>query len=365
MISFKPLPLLEASIFLANKASGFSVGEYLTGLLPKKAETDGKLSEYAQIVFKIESALSESITVDNETLKKLFYPFDKRGKELELVSSDNVCNLLINDLVASYTLSDPAHFFSRMRSEKFFVPAAVIRSVTDIENVHGGLDLSEIFRAVTGSDLTQDSKLLLMDLVVNIDGYIDMLESAITPVAAAFVQLSDLCEPLIDVYRSAVSTYKDARDYLGKYCRSQFDPDTEYDMYPFIVSPHCQLVAYSQPPTHRVMGCIGVLNDFIRKNYTINVNTEAETASIMNALGHKSRFKIIEKLAKKPMYGRELANYLGLSSGTVSQHIGVLLNTGLVSLSGDGARVYYSINRKKMECFLDQLRKTFLPEQND
>ena len=107
------------------------------------------------------------------------------------------------------------------------------------------------------------------------------------------------------------------------------------------------------------MAVIGVLYDTLLKISTLESNSEAELSRIMSVLGDPSRFNIVLRLAKQKSYGRELAKLLNITPCAVSQHLSILMSTGLIESNNIGNRVYYSLNNKKMQHFIHLLQCTF------
>lgn len=73
-------------------------------------------------------------------------------------------------------------------------------------------------------------------------------------------------------------------------------------------------------------------------------------AGIMKALAHPSRLLMIEELEKGPRCVCELQQLVGADMSTVSKHLSVLKNAGLVYDSKQGTTVYYHL---KIPCVLD------------
>jgi ArsR family transcriptional regulator len=63
----------------------------------------------------------------------------------------------------------------------------------------------------------------------------------------------------------------------------------------------------------------------------------------LKALAHPSRILIVEKLAEKPYCVCELTGMIGADTSTVSKHLSILRNAGLISDSKKGTSVYYSL----------------------
>ena len=74
---------------------------------------------------------------------------------------------------------------------------------------------------------------------------------------------------------------------------------------------------------------------------------DIELARLAKALGHPARIRILRLLALRTrcFYG-SLAEELPLATATVSQHVRVLRDAGLVQGAIDGPRTCYCINRQ-------------------
>ena len=66
-------------------------------------------------------------------------------------------------------------------------------------------------------------------------------------------------------------------------------------------------------------------------------------AAVLKALGHPTRMFIIEKLNEQPHCVCELTEMIGADTSTVSKHLSVLKNAGLVTDAKDGTMVRYSL----------------------
>ena len=79
---------------------------------------------------------------------------------------------------------------------------------------------------------------------------------------------------------------------------------------------------------------------------------DEEFADVMRALGHPVRLSILRILAEKQQSEcccTDVTECLPLAQSTVSQHIKVLLDAGLVERSPRGTRNCYSLNSARLE----------------
>jgi ArsR family transcriptional regulator len=77
-----------------------------------------------------------------------------------------------------------------------------------------------------------------------------------------------------------------------------------------------------------------------------------DLANAMRALGHPVRLSILRILAEREQSDcccTDITECLPLAQSTVSQHIKVLLDAGLVERSPQGTRNCYSVNTEKLE----------------
>ena len=73
-------------------------------------------------------------------------------------------------------------------------------------------------------------------------------------------------------------------------------------------------------------------------------------AKIIKAMAHPSRLLIIEELNKKERCVGELTEMIGVDGSTVSRHLSVLKNAGLVTDEKRGQSIFYTL---RCPCIMD------------
>ena len=73
-------------------------------------------------------------------------------------------------------------------------------------------------------------------------------------------------------------------------------------------------------------------------------------AQIMKALSHPTRLFIVHELAKSEKCVRELTEMVGADTSTISKHLSIMKNAGIVDFDKRGTNIYYSL---KMKCVLN------------
>ncbi len=66
-------------------------------------------------------------------------------------------------------------------------------------------------------------------------------------------------------------------------------------------------------------------------------------AAIFKALGHATRLYILDQLSRAPHCVCELTEMVGADTSTVSKHLAILKNVGLVRSEKRGTTVYYKL----------------------
>ena len=66
-------------------------------------------------------------------------------------------------------------------------------------------------------------------------------------------------------------------------------------------------------------------------------------ARVLKALAHPTRLLLVEELARKPRCVCELRDAAGLDISTVSKHLALLRNAGIVEDEKQGLKVFYSL----------------------
>jgi DNA-binding transcriptional ArsR family regulator len=94
-----------------------------------------------------------------------------------------------------------------------------------------------------------------------------------------------------------------------------------------------------------------------------DTNGYEEKARIIKAMAHPSRLKIIDYLADGPKCVCELRDIVGSDQSTVSRHLAVLKNAGILTSEKRGLQVYYKLQRpcvlKFMECIEEVMEKQY------
>ncbi len=80
-------------------------------------------------------------------------------------------------------------------------------------------------------------------------------------------------------------------------------------------------------------------------------------SEILKALSHPARIEIIDRLKMHGCNVSEVQEHLGLPQSTISQHLKILKNAGIISSRRNGTKVCYEIEIKEARRIIKMLKK--------
>lgn len=85
-------------------------------------------------------------------------------------------------------------------------------------------------------------------------------------------------------------------------------------------------------------------------------------AEILKVLGHPIRLKIVAGLLSEACNVKKIWECLGLPQATVSQHLALLKNKGIIKGRRSGVEVYYSVISEQARLIIEALFKSPSPK---
>lgn len=87
-----------------------------------------------------------------------------------------------------------------------------------------------------------------------------------------------------------------------------------------------------------------------------------DLANWLRALAHPARLKILRALASHDTcHCGEIVRGLPLAQSTVSEHLRILREAGLVHLRQNGARACYCVDRAELRKLIEELNRLLVP----
>lgn len=88
-------------------------------------------------------------------------------------------------------------------------------------------------------------------------------------------------------------------------------------------------------------------------------------SGIFKALAHPTRLFIIDQLSYEEKCVCELTGMVGVDTSTVSKHLAILRNAGIVSDEKRGSMVYYSLEMRCVLHFFDCIKNALDAQARD
>jgi ArsR family transcriptional regulator len=88
-------------------------------------------------------------------------------------------------------------------------------------------------------------------------------------------------------------------------------------------------------------------------------------ANIIKALAHPSRLYIVDMLNSQPRTVGELTGMIGADTSTVSKHLSVLKNAGIIIDEKQGTSVIYSLKTPCILNFISCIEDVIISNAND
>lgn len=149
-------------------------------------------------------------------------------------------------------------------------------------------------------------------------------------------------------------------------------PVKEFDLRPSLFSNNISLYTDVDEETGEFNGPLTIIisviyGNTLHPNDVLNVMmgnnqiiSEDQCISALKQLSDSSRFDILQYIKNRKAFGGEIATQLGLTTATVSHHMNSLMTAGLLEITRENARVYYTLNRVAFENLLKACEEILL-----
>lgn len=128
-------------------------------------------------------------------------------------------------------------------------------------------------------------------------------------------------------------------------------------VFPTLVCPGAEIISFNP---ESVTAYIGLYVTDIYKLQEKSRNNRKHLLPVLKALSDSSKFEILQSLLISPKYNLEIAEELKLSPPTVSHHMSVLLENGLVDVEKREGKVYYTLSKERLREITGELEELFL-----
>lgn len=95
------------------------------------------------------------------------------------------------------------------------------------------------------------------------------------------------------------------------------------------------------------------------------ITKKTNSVEFAKALADETRQHIMRVCCCQWMNVSEIVEAVGVSQPTVSHHLAILKEAGLVNTRDEGKHTFYSLNQKRVASCCGQLTEIFAPEVNN
>lgn len=229
----------------------------------------------------------------------------------------------------------------------------ICKTVFEDETNTNSLDsLEDIIHYLDSCGLQSDAKWKMLRVMQSpkkyISNLIEIINSNVDAYRRAVSEVINPLEKLLNQYSVMEASNGDKKFYELKATMTQSSV-----VYPTLIFPVSQILFEKS--------CYyGLLSERVIKSGKIRQNSKDLLLIKLKALSDSSKLGIISSLKVSPKYNLEIAQQLGLTAATMSHHMNVLLNCGLVGVEKKDGKVYYHLEKENLQDLIKELEETLL-----
>lgn len=234
--------------------------------------------------------------------------------------------------------------------------------------------MTDIFSYILEMDIPDDEKLLLQDCILHREKHreaaLSLLSEATDFLGEYSEELKKWSEKTAD-YWEEILKERDFREYMSLRSGITLDDNPKgYVILPRFFEPggfsltcalHKEDNGEMNPSAYICR--IGYMMDHYVPIKTMlqgsDKETEDQALQVFKILSDKSKFEILKYIRNRRAYGGELAKQLNLTTATISHHMSVLIEAGLVELEKEDNKIYYRTDKKTLGNILQYCKNLF------
>lgn len=360
----KEINWLNEAINLGNLLYEFNTLDEIENL-----HISSEPQKYSIPMEKIDAEYSDILQYKKSCLKDVFLQF-KMDREMEILTTPYEGSL------SNFTILTSFSWVNNSRDVKYISDNDTLRGLlytlySDSENEMAEIDnaphineayygnskwgkdeiqieVSDIIELLQMTKYSEDIKWTVLDLITNESkrsGLIEKLNSLQNIIKKHFYLVENRFYNTIEKYENNSEFIASINNLFGGFIQS-----FEYMNFEFnVIAYNSAALKVIQLDNIKNTSYIGLI---ITELMAISGYFEMKDENVIEkckAIGDNTRFSIINLLAEKPMYLKELADALALSSATLSHHINILLQNGFVEVRVDDRKTFYSLKKKSFE----------------
>lgn len=227
-------------------------------------------------------------------------------------------------------------------------------------------DLMHFVNELDKYDISDENKYTMIKMLSDYSSFSKKVNVILTLAASYYNEKAELLDPLLYDWKSGhTDTTKDnLKNYLNT-LGIRFDND-DFVIQPVFmrfagISAYCISMTVNKKKSPEIMTFeVGVLFDIMSDMADARGNCTTDLVNDLKAISDTNRMDILISLKSGKKYARELMDLTGLTSATVSHHMGELIARQLVTVEKSGVRLYYTLKKEKINEIADGLHNIFI-----
>lgn len=358
-------PLFEVNALLANIAENYSYEE-LKIKLNNKYRINTRAEEKIDLIAKMFKYVSKNLTVDREKIKFYYKNIgtysDNLASFVLLYDINNYINTIddVRNRVMNITEEERMKEFS-LRLDGF---SKIGLAEEDVNNI----TLIDLFKKINNSDMDNDSKLAIQRVYLEKEVYLEEILGIVEETLSLMNHFRPEINQFIEEFYQYWNKYTNQKE-LYKMLKDNLNISFHNNDKGTIVIPgifYCNSATFTsngdeekEEAKKEDVFRFGIVFDD-RFNLSVSELNPTAVHQTLKQLSDKSKLEILMLVKKNRAYGSQLAKSLNLSTPTISYHMSSLIQLGLVSVEKVDNKVYYSMNKQRMEEFLKELHQILL-----
>ncbi len=266
----------------------------------------------------------------------------------------------INTVLDNYKAVPPT-------DREVFICTRFKNSLSDYLNISEAETITNYGDFLTILDSSELESEIKLEILFGCFNYEKMLVALLEAIELVAAEIEPLLADFYDLTEATIGEFEMRKDFFYDYVKeatgiviAATNCDEIY-VYPSVLLRGFSVDVSSSDPAALIVIIDFRIIEIVKMSEILRASSGIEA---LRTLVEKTKFEIISAIAKKPMYGSEIAELLGLTSATVSHHVNDLLRNNLIAVDVQKRRAYYSPNRlgikkaiEPIERLIDELKK--------